>query len=213
MLNQSSKNTLQFLIGGDFTVVCISFYLYINRLGMILMNLILICLQFVLCNLLFIPWKNSSKDTTGTHWSRASTPKRKDTMVCSSEKCAVLVFFISGDSQSSGGLSNRYIHRETDTCWTYVSTCLLYFLFLNEKWKLWESKDIFLKGYNSKFGNVLAKALNIFNSPSFDESFVFKEHKHQLAYIRGFLFVYSVVLVVLGIALLWILLPDRFSTF
>lgn len=211
MLNQSSKNTLQFLIGGDFTVLCISFYLYINRLGMILMNLILICLQFVLCNLLFIPWKNSSKDTTGTHWSRASTPKRKDIMVCSSEKCIVLVFFISGDSQSSGvWVIGTFIEKLTLA--ELIFPCLLYFLFLNEKWKLWESKDIFLIGYNSKFGNVLAKALNIFSSPSFDESFVIKEHKHQLAYIRGVLFVYSVVLV-LGIALLWILLPDRFSTF
>ncbi|XP_030878765.1 leucine-rich repeat flightless-interacting protein 2-like isoform X5 [Leptonychotes weddellii] len=35
--------------------------------------------------------RNPSKDITGTHWSRASTPKRKDIMVCSSEKCAVLI--------------------------------------------------------------------------------------------------------------------------
>uniref|UniRef100_A0A8C0EDM8 Leucine-rich repeat flightless-interacting protein 2 n=1 Tax=Balaenoptera musculus TaxID=9771 RepID=A0A8C0EDM8_BALMU len=45
--------------------------------------------------------ENPSKDVMGTHWSRASTPKRKDIMVCSPEKCAVLVLCPSSRNSAS----------------------------------------------------------------------------------------------------------------
>jgi hypothetical protein len=68
----------------------------ISGLDIILMDLVFaIYLQFF-CHLLLyclISLKSPSKDITGTHWSRASTSKRRNMMVCNKEKWVLCIHY------------------------------------------------------------------------------------------------------------------------
>uniref|UniRef100_A0A8C9CYI1 Leucine-rich repeat flightless-interacting protein 2 n=1 Tax=Phocoena sinus TaxID=42100 RepID=A0A8C9CYI1_PHOSS len=74
------------------------------------MKLILICFQFVFCHLLLhclIPWKNPSKDVMGTHWSRASTPKRKGIMYDAFKDTSSRLSSLNHSDSHSDGIKKR----------------------------------------------------------------------------------------------------------
>lgn len=99
---------LLFLINGDFLLFsyCLFSYLpYICGFEIIVVNSVSKLFFKLVFYLILL--KSSSKDITGTHWSRSSTPKRRDMMVCTSEMCGVRFYMFIVDFQCCGHRSNR----------------------------------------------------------------------------------------------------------
>lgn len=133
------------------TVTYISSCLIINSLSIIVMNLLLICLQFVFCHLpphCLIPWKSPSKALTGTHWSGASTPRRRDITVCSSENRGVNTAHWLLSLRALRAWGRVYSNGNWHSLNFVSTTPLLCFFWFYFKWRLsgnflWEWKIFF----------------------------------------------------------------------
>ena len=132
-----------------FTVVCISFWLHVNGLSIILMNSILICLQFVFCHLLLhclILWRTHRRTSPGRTGAEPVHPEGRTSWCVVQTVCGVSSGWgFTADCLSSGGLSTSYILIGIHTHWTLFLQPVCYNFFWFFFFPKWKSSDKYLQ--------------------------------------------------------------------